>query len=211
MAQCEEDSEVTSANPRSRGIVNSPFVAVPRQRFRDSFQPSRVVLCVLEDPDAGRSNIITLCFSMHASYKPTMMAIAIWCHSHSHSLARNATECVLAVPGEKLAGAAMTCGTQSGADLDKWVATGLTPVASQMVAVPSIRECIANMELRIVSRCDAGDHLLLVGEVLQYGVDKSNLEQPLLSVGPREEGYKVLARSGIHRLAVVDAREGAPQ
>tara|TARA_E500000318_G_scaffold92759_2_gene91598 strand:- start:4216 stop:4821 length:606 start_codon:yes stop_codon:yes gene_type:complete len=187
------------------------FEALPRQRFRDWFQPSRVLLCVLNDPATDRANIITLCFSMHASYKPTMMAFAIWRHSLSHSLAQKATECVLAVPGEKLAEAAMTCGTQSGADLDKWVATGLTPVASQRVAVPSIRECIANVELRIASRCEAGDHLLLVGEVLQYGVDKSNLEQPLLSVGPREEGYKVLARSGIHRLAVVDARGGAQQ
>lgn len=187
------------------------FEALPRQRFRDWFQPSRVLLCVLNNPATERANIITLCFSMHASYKPTMMAFAIWRHSFSHSLAQNATECVLAVPGEKLAEAAMTCGTHSGADLDKWAAAGLTPVSSQRVAVPSIRECIANMELRITSRCESGDHLLLVGEVLQYGVDKSNLEQPLLSVGPREEGYKVLARSGIHRLAVVDARGGAPQ
>lgn len=200
-----------SATPRSRSTITSPFVALPRQRFRDSFQPSRVVLCVLNDSDPGRSNIITLCFSMHASYKPTMMAFAIWRHSYSHSLAQSATECVLAVPGEKLAGAAITCGTQSGANVDKWAATGLSPIASQRVAVPSIRECIANMEVRIANRYEAGDHLLLVGEVLQYGVDESNPEKPLLSIGPREEGYKVLARSGIHRLAVVNTQEGTPQ
>lgn len=183
----------------------SPFVALARQRFREWFQPSRVVLCVLDDSTSARANIITVCFSMHTSYKPGMMAFAIWRHSHSYGLALAADECVLAVPGERLADATMVCGTRSGRDTDKWAITGLTPHSSLQVDVPSIRECIANIELRIMDRVETGDHLLVVGEVLQYGVNKANQERPLLSVGPREEGYRVLARSGMHRLAVVDS------
>ena len=183
---------------------NKPlFTPQTRQQFRETFQPSRIVLGVFPDPSRPFPNLISLCFNMHCSYKPPMMAFAVWRHSYSFKLLETAAQAVLAVPGENLASEVVICGTRSGADCNKWAETKLTAINSEFVAVPSIRECVANVELSLVSRTDAGDHLLVVGEVLNFAVNTELLRRPLLSVGPREAGYKILARQGIHRIGVV--------
>ena len=179
------------------------FQSVSRQEFREFFQPSRIVLGVFQNDSASPVNVITLCFDMHCSYKPAMFAFAIWRGSHTFTLLDNATECVLAVPGERLAQAALLCGTKSGRDINKINACGLTLTKSEKISVPGIGECIANVEIRIVEKLKAGDHQLVIGEVLRFGVDPKNHERCLLSVGRNHEGYEVLARGGIHRIGVV--------
>ena len=181
------------------------FTSLKRQKFRDVFQPSRVVLAVVPDETKPHPNLITLCFNMHSSYKPAMMAFAVWRNAYTHGLLEVARECVLAVPGEELVEPVMYCGTRTGADCNKWSECGLTPHPSEQINVPGVRECIANIELVIERTIDSGDHQLVLGRVVRYGVDQSNRQRPLLSVGPRERGYKVLAKQGIHRLAVVDS------
>lgn len=184
-------------------LSDDPFESVRRQSFRRVFQPSRIVLGVFLDPACMRPNVITLCFDMHCSYKPPMFAFAVWNGSHTSTLLKDATECVLAVPGEKLASSALSCGTLSGRDVDKMSACGFTSLRSSHISVPGIRECIANVELKVVGKHQTGDHTTVFGEVLRYGVDRTNRERCLVSVGPEYAGYKVLAQKGIHRIAVV--------
>jgi flavin reductase (DIM6/NTAB) family NADH-FMN oxidoreductase RutF len=179
------------------------FEAVPRQQFRQVFQPSRVVIALFKAPTKSGVNAITLCFDMHCSYKPPMMAFAVYHRAYTHSLLESASECVLAIPGETMAKEAMYCGLESGRDVDKVTACGLELAASATIGVPGLAKAIANIELRIACRVPSGDHLLVVGEVVRYGVNPGNRERCLLSVGPNHDGYEVLARSGIHRLGVV--------
>lgn len=194
--------------PRQHATDADLFTSLKRQQFRQVFQPSRIVLGVVPDDSKEYPNLITLCFNMHCSYKPPMMAFAVWRNAYTHRLLQGAKECVLAVPGEQLADAVMLCGTRSGADCNKWIAAGLSPHPSERVEVPGVRECIANIELVIEKRIESGDHQLVLARVLKYGVDQTNVQRPLLSVGPREQGYKVLVKKGIHRLAVVEAGAG---
>lgn len=182
------------------------FEALSRQSFRRYFQPSRILLGVLPDEAKGRHNVITLCFHMHCSYKPPMMAFSVWHGSHSFSLLNDISECVLAVPGEKLADAAMFCGVNSGKKYDKASAAGLTFTSSQHVNVPSIKECIANLELIVTNKVLVGDHMTIFGAVRRFGVDRSKSERSLISVGPFDSAYEVLVRKGIHRIAVPKAK-----
>jgi len=178
------------------------FDQFSRQKFRRFFQPSRIVIGVVPAPGARRVNLITLCFDMYCSYRPPMMAFAVWQGAYTFALLEQAAECVLAVPGEKLAEAALFCGTHSGKDIDKVSASGLSLVESECVAIPGIRECIANIEMRITDQVRTGDHVTVMGEVLRFGVDIRNRERCLLSVGPEHSAYEVLARQGIHRIGV---------
>jgi flavin reductase (DIM6/NTAB) family NADH-FMN oxidoreductase RutF len=189
----------------SPGSTNQ-FTAVTRQSFRRAFQPSRIVIAVVPDPERARVNLITLCFNMYCSYKPPMMSFAVFQGSHTFSLLARATECVLAVPGERLATQALLCGVESGRERDKARDCGFTLVDSQRVGVPSIRECIANIELRLTDKVRTGDHMTVFGEVLRFGLDERNCERCLVSVGPDHLGYTLLAQKGIHRIAVVDNR-----
>jgi flavin reductase (DIM6/NTAB) family NADH-FMN oxidoreductase RutF len=70
--------------------------------------------------------------------------------------------------------------------------------------VPGLRRAIANIELVKRAIVEAGDHVVVVGEVLRFAVNKGTRERPLLSVGADTSGYRVLAHEGIHRLAVVE-------
>ena len=179
------------------------FKTVSRQAFRDCFQPSRILLCVLAGRTPGKFNVITVCFDMYCSYKPPMMAFAVQRGAYSHELLQTAKECVLSVPGESLAHEALLCGTESGHVIDKLAKSGLRLTPSKTVSIPSLAQALANIEVRIVNRLVTGDHLVIIGEVLRFAVNTQLREKCLLSVGPDENGYRVLARKGIHRIAVV--------
>jgi flavin reductase (DIM6/NTAB) family NADH-FMN oxidoreductase RutF len=186
------------------------FTDLSRQKFRDYFQPSRIVLCVL--PARGTEsgfNVITLSFNMHCSYKPSMMAIAVQDVNQSYDLIRSSSEFVLAVPGESMAQAAMACGVKSVKSVDKVKELGLELIAGQKIAVPGLLRAIANVEMRKRAEIESGDHVLVVGEVLRFAVNRENRERPLLSIGRNASGFDVLSREGMHRLAVVSGTQVA--
>jgi hypothetical protein len=58
------------------------------------------------------------------------------------------------------------CGRRSGSQVDKFLATGLTPLPAQIVRPPIIQECLAYLECRVKQDIEIGDHNLLVAEVL---------------------------------------------
>ena len=115
--------------------------------------------------------MITLCFVMHASYKPPMITFAIQRNKYSCGLFRRAKECVLGVPGERIADQTLLCGVESGRDVDKVSACGFILVPSLKVRVSGISQCIANLEISVTSTVESGDHLIVVGQVRRYGVD----------------------------------------
>jgi flavin reductase (DIM6/NTAB) family NADH-FMN oxidoreductase RutF len=179
------------------------FSTFRRQEFRRYFQPSRILLGVIPASTESGVNIITLCFSMHCSYKPPMMAIAIQNVAVSYELIQKASEYVLAVPGESMARETMYCGVTSMSKVDKVKELGLELCASGKIAVPGLSKAIANVEMVKESVIKIGDHVLVVGRVARFGVNKLADELPLLSVGPDTRGFRVLAEGGIHRIAVV--------
>lgn len=140
---------------------------------------------------------------MHCSYRPPMLAIAINDRSATYELIQKTDEFVLSVPGQSLLDAAMLCGVTSMRDVDKVGALGLDLSVSETIRVPGLGAAIANVELRKHSHAKSGDHLTVIGEVLRFAVNRDRRELPLLSVGPYTDGYEVLRKKGMHRLAVV--------
>ena len=97
----------------------------------------------------------------------------------------------------------MACGRLSLRDVDKVKELKLELVQSTYISVPGLLRAIANIELAKRATLLTGDHILVVGEVLKFGVNKANRERPLVSLGPRVDGFDVLAHEGMHRLGVV--------
>jgi flavin reductase (DIM6/NTAB) family NADH-FMN oxidoreductase RutF len=178
------------------------FETLRRQQFRRHFQPSRIMIALVPAPTLSGVNPITLCFLMHCSYKPPMIAFAIHDVNWSCELFRAASECVLAVPGESLAAETLECGVRSGREVDKVDALGLRLCGSREIGVPGLADCVANVETEVVQVIATGDHLTVVSRVRRYGVNRHRHERTLLSVGPEHEGYGVLAGRGIHRIGV---------
>jgi flavin reductase (DIM6/NTAB) family NADH-FMN oxidoreductase RutF len=186
------------------------FTTLGRQRFREYFQPSRILLGVIPAPTKSGVDIITLSFNMYCSYKPVMMAVAIQNISSSFRLIQEAREYVLAVPGESLANETLFCGVTSISEVDKVQELGLELYPSEKISVPGLTRAIANIEMIKEVSMEVGDHILVVGRVVRFGVNRYSRELPLLSVGPNTSGFRVLARKGIHRIGTVVTQGSRP-
>jgi len=64
-------------------------------------------------------------------------------------------------------------GIASGRDVDKFAATGLTPVRSEFVNAPYIEEFPLNLECKVVHVIELGLHTQFVGEVVNIKIDDS--------------------------------------
>ena len=185
-------------------MPSDEFKPLRRQQFRRYFQPSRIFLGVIPAPTESGVNVITLCFGMYCSYEPPMMAVAIQNVNRSFALIHEARDFVLAVPGPSLLKETVFCGTQSLAKVDKVKALGIGLIQSSTVATPGLSNAIANIELVRESLVPAGDHVIVLGRVSKFGVNRNRKERPLLSIGPDVTGYKLLAKEGIHRIATIE-------
>ena len=163
-------------------------------------RPSRIVLAVSID-ESDKPNIIVLGWKMQTSINPPMVAISIGKTRYSHGLLLRSGEFVLAIPGRDLAEEVLYCGTHSGRDVDKFKETNLTAISASKVRPPLIKECIANIECKIVGNLDTGDHTIFVGEVQANWVSEEE-QKNLLSIG-QEAGYEIMLDKNGRRFGVI--------
>ena len=135
--------------------------------------PESVVLVASMDKE-GHPNIITLGWSMCTSFVPPMVAISVGKTRYSHKLIAEGKEFVLAFPHEGMKEEVLYCGTHSGREVDKFKKTGLTAVPGKHVRPPLIKECLMNMECRVVGELDTGDHTIFAGEILTAYVSEKS-------------------------------------
>lgn len=150
---------------------------VPVQEAWRRKYPERTVLAVSVSKE-GKPNIITLGWNMPTSFSPPMVAISVGLTRYSHKLISESHEFVLAFPSEDMKDAVLFCGTHSGRDVDKFKATGLTPIKAKYVKPPLIAEATVNMECQVVGSIRTGDHTIFVGEILAAYI--SDEDKPIL-------------------------------
>ena len=114
----------------------------------------------------GRPNIIAIAWLIPVSISPPLLGMSIRPTRHSHGLIQATGEFVVNVATHEIAQQALFCGRRSGRDMDKFAATGLTPGQARHVRPPTVEECIGHLECRVVQDVEAGDHRLVVAEVL---------------------------------------------
>lgn len=131
-------------------------------------------LVLLATRDGGRNNLMTLSWTMVLDFRPRF-AIATGAWNHSFKALKKTRQCVIAVPGVDLLDKAVGIGTCSGIDTDKFAAFGLTPVPGRTVDAPRVKECLANIECRVVEII--ARHDIVVLEALAAWVDPARREQ----------------------------------
>lgn len=113
----------------------------------------------------GKANVMTVgwwLFGRVYHGKP-MSVVAIRPATHTFKLLSEIPEYVLCVPTDEISEAVAICGTESGRDVDKFAKCKLTPVPSQYVKPPSIRESILNIECRVYHQ-QGPPHMILTPE-----------------------------------------------
>jgi len=137
--------------------------------------PEQVTIVVTLDAE-GTANVVPLCWVTQVSGEPLRFVVAIHKRGYSHGLLLEREEFVLAFPDKAQAEAVMFCGTRSGRKVNKETESGLSFTPASKVAPPLVEGCLTNLECRLVSHHDAGDHLLFVGEVVAAHVAEGPTE-----------------------------------
>lgn len=135
-------------------------------------EPGPVVLVTTNDGD--KDNIMTISWTMVVDFTPAF-AITTGPWNYSYAALRRSRECVIAIPTVDLIDQVVGVGTCSGADTDKFERFGLTPMKGKHVRAPLIRECLANIECRVVEIVRT--HNIVVLEGVDAYFDESRKEK----------------------------------
>ncbi|MCW4051690.1 MAG: flavin reductase family protein [Candidatus Bathyarchaeota archaeon] len=138
----------------------------------------------------GKKNIITVGMFAFFSGRPSLVGIGIAPKRYSFELIRKSREFVVNVIDESLIKAVRTCGERSGRDVDKFEATGLTPVKGTKVNAFAIEESPVSIECKVIQEVETGDHVWFIGEVQATHVRRNyEWKQGLLFKWIGEDGF----------------------
>jgi flavin reductase (DIM6/NTAB) family NADH-FMN oxidoreductase RutF len=99
--------------------------------------------------DGQKDNIMTISWTMVLDFTP-VFAITTGEWNHSFAALRKNRECVIAIPTVDMLNKVVGIGTCSGVDTDKFAKFKLTPVQGRVVRAPLIKECLANIECKVI-------------------------------------------------------------
>jgi flavin reductase (DIM6/NTAB) family NADH-FMN oxidoreductase RutF len=138
-------------------------------------EPGPVVLVATNDGKAN--NLMTISWTMVVDFTP-VFAITTGPWNHSYAALRKTRECVIAIPTVDMIDTVVGIGTCSGAETDKFTKFGLTPLKARRVRAPLVKECLANIECRVVEFMSR--HGIVILEGLAAWHDGAHREKRML-------------------------------
>lgn len=127
--------------------------------------------------DGERNNIMTISWTMVVDFAP-LFALTTGPWNHSYTALTKTRECVIAIPTVDLIDQVVGVGTCCGADTDKFEKFGLTPVKGKQVGAPLIKECLANIECKVIDVVER-HHIVVLEGVAAY-FDRARKEKRTL-------------------------------
>lgn len=125
----------------------------------------------------GKSNVMTMGFHMMVQHDPPLIAFIIGPWDFSYKALVETKECVIAIPGVDLMEKTVDIGNCSGADIDKFKEFNLDTLHAEKVKAPLIKQCLANIECKIVNTQLSGKYNLFVAEAAKAWINSDRREQ----------------------------------
>jgi len=144
---------------------------LPIGRAFTLIEPGPVVFVTTRDRE--RDNVMTISWTMVVDFTP-VFAITTGAWNYSYRALAKTGECVIAIPGADLVDQVVGVGTCSGADTDKFDKFQLSPVKARQVRAPLIRECLANIECRVLDIVRKHDIVVLKGVAAYVDADRKD-------------------------------------
>ncbi len=157
----------------------------------------RPVILVSTVDQKGVSNAAPFSFDMPVSMEPPLVAFA---SDPGHDTVKNIDltgDFVVNIPGKDLLSRIWVCRRSFPYGVSEIKESGLTEEKSSKVKSPRIKECLAKFECKLYKKWETGDHLLIIGEILEVVVDdrffksaKYRIKEasPLMHIGSEEFG-----------------------
>lgn len=137
--------------------------------------PAPVLVVGTYDKD-GRPNVMTVAWGGTCCSSPPCIDIALRKATHSYQSIIDRKAFTVHVTPERYLTEADYFGIVSGRDVDKFAATGLTAVRSDVVDAPYIKEFPFVMECRLFKVVELGLHTQFIGEIMDVKTDDDMLD-----------------------------------
>jgi flavin reductase (DIM6/NTAB) family NADH-FMN oxidoreductase RutF len=131
--------------------------------------------------DGKKNNIMTISWTMVMGFTP-IFAITTGPWNYSFAALCKTKECVISIPTVDMLDKVIGIGTCSGADTDKFEKFILTPLEGKNVKAPLIKECLANIECKVVDIIKKHNIVVLEG-VAAYFDESRKVKQTVHAVG----------------------------
>ncbi len=148
--------------------------------------PEQVVIAIAKDKN-GKANPVTLGWTMTASGKPAMLAIAVAAGHYSTGCIRHSKCFSLAFPSSEQGEAALFFGSRSGRDIDKLAEFDCAAEPAEKIDSVLLSDAVANFECELESETVVGDHVIFVGRVVCSHIN-TEAKKRLYTIGP---GHKL--------------------
>ena len=137
-----------------------------------------VVLITTSDKN-GKPNIMTLAWLTVVNSEPPLIAIAMGKQAYSQKLIKKTKEFVVNIPDKKLIKKILYCGSHSGKNTNKFKNTLLTPIPSEKIIPPKIKECFAHIECKVINRYKFSDVTLFISKIIYADVEEKFFDEYL--------------------------------
>jgi flavin reductase (DIM6/NTAB) family NADH-FMN oxidoreductase RutF len=136
--------------------------------------PTPVFVVGTYDPQ-GKPNVMTASWGGICCSRPPCVAVSLRkaTFTHGNIIARKAF--TISIPSETHVRVAYYFGMTSGKEVDKFAAAKLTPVRSDLVDAPYVKEFPMIVECKLAHTIELGLHTQFVGEVMDVKVDEAVL------------------------------------
>jgi flavin reductase (DIM6/NTAB) family NADH-FMN oxidoreductase RutF len=124
---------------------------------------------------SGKPNACAVAWGGVTCSKPPCVGISLRKATYSHGNIMDKKAFTVNVPSEKYVKEADYFGIVSGRSEDKFAKTGLTPVKSELVDAPYIKEFSLVLECKVINVIEIGLHTQFIGEILDVKCDESGL------------------------------------
>lgn len=134
--------------------------SMPIDKAFTLLEPGPVVFVTTND--GKKNNIMTISWTMVIDFKPKF-AITTGPWNYSYAALRESKGCVISIPPVDMLDKVVGVGTCSCVDTDKFEKFGLTPVRGRHFRAPLIKECLANIECKVIDIVERHNIIVLEG------------------------------------------------
>lgn len=164
--------------------------------------PMQAVLVTCNDQN-GKTNVITIAWHTTISKKPPLYGISLAPKRYSYQLIQKTKEFVINFAPFNLVEKVNFCGTHSGITVDKIKETKLTLEPAKKIKTPLIQECFAHFECKLNKTITLGDHIFVIGEIVNVIIDEEAFKNNLLDISKIQPTYYI----GDNVYTTIDAKE----
>jgi flavin reductase (DIM6/NTAB) family NADH-FMN oxidoreductase RutF len=139
--------------------------------------PTALVWVVGTYDQAGKPNVMTAAWGVICCSQPPCIYVSLRKATYTYHNIKQRKSFTVSIPSETYAKEADYFGITSGKTVDKFSATGLTPVKSDLVDAPYVKEFPLIIECKVVQIIEIGLHTEFIGEIVDVKADSCVLNE----------------------------------